>query len=57
MKLLEVYKFYYEYIKPIYAEIEPKRNNVSVELLFETYAEFDHLKRYYLKEETEQEAV
>lgn len=56
MQIKDVFEFYQEYIKPIYAEIEAKRNQIPVELLFETYASFDHLKRFYLNEEDENES-
>lgn len=56
MKITDVFKFYQDYIKPLYAEIEAKRNQIPVELLFETYASFDHLKRFYLNEEDEKES-
>ena len=45
MNIKEIFEFYEQYVKPIYSEIEAKRNNIPVELLFETYAAFDHLKR------------
>jgi len=44
----DVFVFYQEFLKPIYAEIEAEENEIPVELLFETYAAFDHLKRFYL---------
>ncbi len=53
MKVKEVYLFYQEFVKPIYAEIEARWNDIPVELLFETYATFDHIKRFYLEEEDE----
>ena len=56
MQVQDVFKFYQEYIKPIYSEIEAKRNQLPIELLFETYASFDHLKRFYLNEENEYES-
>ena len=56
MTIKEVFEFYQEYIKRIYSEIEAKRNDIPVELLFETYASFDHIKRFYLDEEDEQTA-
>jgi hypothetical protein len=57
MNIKEVFEFYEEYVKPIYSEIEAKRNNIPVELLFETYAAFDHIKRFYLNAEDENEAL
>jgi len=56
MQIKDVFKFYQEYVKPIYAEIEAKRNQIPIELLFETYASFDHLKRFYLDQESENES-
>ena len=56
MQVKDVFKFYQEYIKPIYSEIEAKKNQLPIELLFETYASFDHLKRFYLNEENEHES-
>ena len=56
MQIKDIFIFYQEYIKPIYAEIEAKRNQIPVELLFETYASFDHLKRFYLDDESEEES-
>lgn len=56
MQIKNIFQFYQEYIKPIYAEIEAKRNQIPVELLFETYASFDHLKRFYLDGESEEDS-
>ncbi|MBB5022851.1 hypothetical protein [Desulfurispira natronophila] len=56
MKIKDVYRFYQDYIKPIYSEIEARQNDIPVELLFETYASFDHIKRYYLDGEDEHTA-
>ena len=53
MNIKEIFEFYEQYVKPIYSEIEAKRNNIPVELLFETYAAFDHLKRFYIDNEEE----
>ncbi len=53
MRVDEVYRFYDEYAKPLYCEIEARNNTIPVELLFEIHAAFDHLKRYYIGEETE----
>lgn len=57
MEIKEVYEFYQEFVKPIYSEIEARWNDIPVELLFETYAAFDHLKRFYLNEEDENTAT
>jgi len=56
MTIKEVYEFYQEFVKPIYAEIEARWNDIPVELLFETYASFDHIKRFYLDGEDEHTA-
>jgi hypothetical protein len=53
MKIKEVYLFYQDFVKPIYSEIEAKDNKIPIELLFETYASFDHIKRFYLDNEEE----
>lgn len=50
----DVYQFYNETVKPLYCEIEAQGNDIPVELLFETYAAFDHLKRIYVDGETEE---
>ena len=53
----DVYRFYNEKVKVIYSEIEALNNTLPVELLFEIHASFDHLKRFHLKEESEEESV
>jgi len=53
MQVTDVYRFYAEYAKPIYCEIEARNNTIPVELLFEIHAAFDHLKRFYIGEEEE----
>jgi len=45
----EVYQLYHDIVKPLYCEIEAQANDIPVELLFETYAAFDHLKRIYIE--------
>lgn len=57
MQVNDVYEFYQEFVKPIYSEIEARWNDIPVELLFETYAAFDHLKRFHLNEEDENTAA
>lgn len=57
MNIKDVYQFYNEFVKPIYSEIEARRNEIPVELLFETYAAFDHLKRFYLDDEDESKSA
>jgi len=52
----EVYSFYQEFVKPIYSEIEARWNDIPVELLFESYAALDHLKRFHLNEGSEAES-
>lgn len=41
----DVYRFYNEFVKVIYSEIEARNNTLPVELLFEVNSAFDHLKR------------
>ena len=43
-------------MKPIYSEVEARGNEIPVELLFEIHSCFDHLKRYYLGEDSEEHA-
>ncbi len=52
-KIKDAYAFYYEYVKPLYCEIEAKDNTLPVELLFEIHAAFDHLRRHYVNAEDE----
>ena len=54
MNIKDVYQFYQDFVKPIYSEIEAKENEIPIELLFETYASFDHIKRFYLDNEDEE---
>lgn len=51
----EVFKFYNDYVKPIYSRIEAKNNTLPGELLFEIHSAFDHIKRIYIdgKDETD----
>ncbi len=53
----ELYQFYNKYVKLVYSEIEARGNELPVELLFEIHSAFDHLKRYHLGEDSEEEAV
>jgi len=53
MNIKEVLQFYQNFVKPIYSEIEAKDNKIPIELLFETYASFDHIKRFYIDNEDE----
>lgn len=55
MKPSDVYEFYHTYLKPIYSEIEARNNRLPVELLFETFSAFDHLKRIYIEKADEAE--
>jgi hypothetical protein len=57
MTISEVFEFYQEFVKPVYSEIEARWNDIPVELLFETYASFDHVKRFYVDEEDEHTAA
>ncbi len=54
--LKDTFSFYNELIKPLYSEIEAEGNDLPIELLFEIHAAFDHLKRFYLDEESEKES-
>jgi hypothetical protein len=56
VKVVDVYMFYNEYVKPIYSEVEAGGNELPVELLFEIHSCFDHLKRYYLGDDAEEHA-
>ena len=53
----EVYQFYNTFVKLAYSEIEARGNQLPVELLFEIHSAFDHLKRYHLGEDSEEEAA
>ena len=53
----EVYEFYNDKVKVAYSEIEARDNNLPVELLFEIHSALDHLKRFHLDEETEEESA
>ncbi len=53
----EVYEFYNDRVKVAYSEIEAKNNALPIELLFEIHSAFDHLKRYHLGEDSEDEAA
>lgn len=53
----EVYEFYNERVKIAYSEIEARNNKLPIELLFEIHSTFDHLKRFHLEEESEEEAA
>ncbi len=51
----ELFKFYKDYIKPIYFEIEARDNEIPIELLFEIHASFDHISRIYTDSNNEKE--
>lgn len=53
----EVYLFYNERVKVAYSEIEAKGNALPIELLFEINSAFDHLKRYHVDGQSEDEAA
>ena len=53
----EVYDFYNTRVKVAFSEIEARDNKLPGELLFEIHAAFDHLKRFHLDEESEQDAA
>ena len=44
----DVYVFYNDKVKILYSEIEALNNTLPVELLFEVFAAFDHLKRIHV---------
>ena len=50
----DVYQFYTEKIKILYSEIEAQNNILPIELLFEILAAFDHLKRFHIDNESEE---
>ena len=52
----EVYEFYNERVKVAYSEIEARNNKLPIELLFEIHSALDHLKRFHLNEDSEEEA-
>lgn len=52
----DVYKFYNEIVKVAYSEIEARNNKLPIELLFEIHSALDHLKRFHLNEDNEEEA-
>lgn len=53
----DAFEFYWEYVKPLYCEIEARDNTLPVELLFEIHAAFDHLRRFYVDGEDEEEST
>lgn len=53
----DVYEFYNEQVKMIYSEIEARNNTLPVELLFEIHSAFDHLKRYHIDNQNEEECT
>lgn len=53
MKIKDVYQFYNDIVKVLYSEIEARNNTLPVELLFEIHSAFDHLKRIYIDNESE----
>ena len=54
--LSELFEFYYEYVKPLYAHLS-SLNAPPLEMLFEINAAFDHLSRYWKYGQNEQEIV
>lgn len=50
-----VFTYYNEVIKPIYAGITAEGNTLPVELQFEIHAAFDHLSRYFVSGQSEEE--
>ena len=55
METREVFQFYNDTVKILYSEIEARNNTLPVELLFEIHSAFDHLKRYFIDGESEDE--
>ncbi len=53
----DVYVFYNERVKVAYSEIEARGNALPIELLFEINSAFDHLKRYHVDGQSEEEAA
>ncbi len=53
LAIADVFKFYNDVVKPVYSHIEAIQNALPIELLFEIHSAFDHLKRYYVNEESE----
>ncbi len=53
----DVYIFYNERVKVAYSEIEARGNALPIELLFEINSAFDHLKRYHVDGQSEEEAA
>lgn len=51
----DIYEFYNEKVKILYSDVEARNNTLPVELLFEIVAAFDHLKRIYVNNETEEQ--
>jgi len=52
-----VYLFYNDKVKILYSEIEARNNSLPIELLFEVYAAFDHLKRIHVDGEPEDDCA
>jgi hypothetical protein len=44
--LQELFEFYFDFVKPLYSEIQT-RNELPYETLFELNAAFDHVSRIY----------
>lgn len=54
--LKELFDFYYERFKPIYAHVE-SLNQPPTEMFFEINAAFDHLSRIWKYDQSEEEAI
>lgn len=54
--LNELFEFYYEFVKPLYSQVQVK-NELPAETLFELNAAFDHLSRHWKYDQSEEEAV
>lgn len=54
--LEELFEFYYNFVKPLYSEVQTQ-NALPVETLFELNAAFDHISRIYYYSEPEVKAI
>ena len=54
--LHDLYKFYYEFVKPLYSSVQVE-NELPIETLFEINAAFDHVSRHWFYGDSEADAV
>lgn len=52
----ELFKFYYDFVKPLYSQVQTQ-NKLPFETLFELNAAFDHISRHWYYGEPEEEAI